>query len=153
MLLSGTGAFSWKGALTLRQQVWMGRGCGRGTWAEASSEQWGREGAFFKQSARWCWWLCGSCLGRKGGRHRPSQAGHFQLTAKCMRQHLLRRLLLGAAIPWLVEKGVSFLSKKKEDDRSSTPHTAVNQARFGTLNFPLKHLELCLPGLCTHCSL
>lgn len=57
--------------------------------------------------------------------HKPSQAGHFQLTAKYTYQHLLRRLLLSATSLPLVEKVVSFLSKEEQDDRlSSTPHNS-----------------------------
>lgn len=77
--------------------------------------------------------MCGFCLGRKGGKHRPSQAGHFQLTAKCTCQHLLRQLLLGAASLSLVEKGVSFLSKEDRDDGPSrSPHSS----QLGELETP-----------------
>lgn len=90
-----------------------------------------------------------------GGRRRPSQASHFQLTAKHTRQHLQSWLLLGATSLPLIEQRVSFLSKEEQDDGPSTsPHsTAVNSGQPGTLNLQLKWPEHCSPGLCTCCSL
>lgn len=83
--------------------------------------------------------MCGFCLGRKGGRHRPSQAGHFQLTAKCHCQHLLRRLLLWAASLSLVEKGVSFLSKEEQEDG---PSRTPQSSHLGELETPSSNKDV-----------
>lgn len=75
---------------------------------------------------------CGSRLGRRGGTHRPSQAGHFQLAAKRTHQHLLRRLLLSATSLPLVEKVVSFLSKEEQDEGSGGTPQSSHLGELGT---------------------
>lgn len=64
--------------------------------------------------------------------HRPSQAGHFQLAAKCTHQHLLGRLLLGATSLPLLEKVVSFLSKEEQEDRPSSTPLGSQPGQLGT---------------------